>query len=170
MEVIEKRIPRIVARISDVADMRRIASETLKADVAASVSGLSGSSRGWFLAGMWQALRRPLIVITSQDRGLESLTSDISYFHGELTANGSARVCAFPAWETDPYAGFSPHAEILQARATTLWKVRHNQADVIVTSIRAIATRLVAPTDFDTFSLHISSGDDLSQELLIEHL
>src|SRR5258705_1352484 len=114
MEVIEKRIPRIVARISDVADLRRVASETLKLDVDVSVSGLSGSARGWFLAGLWQTLRRPLIVITPQDRGIEALATDIAYFHGELTPNGSAPVCTFPAWETDPYAGLSTHADIPQ--------------------------------------------------------
>src|SRR5690242_3857970 len=102
MEVIEKRISRIVSRISDVADVRRIASEALKPGAEVTVSGLSGSARGWFLAGLWQSLRRPLIVITPQDRGIESLTTDVAYFHGELTPNGAARVCAFPAWETDP--------------------------------------------------------------------
>ncbi len=170
MEVIEKRIPKIVARISEVADLRRIASETLKSDADVSVSGLSGSARGWFLSGLWQALRRPLIVITPQDRGIEALATDADYFHGELTPSGSSRVCAFPAWETDPYAGFSPHADIQQTRATTLWKVRHNQADIVVTSIRAIATRLVSPLEFDAASLHVTTGDDLSQELLVEHL
>ena len=170
MEVIEKRIPKIVARISDAADLRRIAAETLKPDTDVAVSGLSGSARGLFIAGLWQALRRPLIVVTHQDRGIEPLATDIAYFHGELNANGPARVSAFPAWETDPYAGFSPHADVQQARATALWKVRHNQVDVLVTSIRAIATRLVTPIEFDASSLHISAGDDLSQELLIEHL
>ena len=121
MEVIERRIPRIIARISEVADLRLIASEILKQDVRVSVSGLSGSARGWFVAGLWQALRRPLIVVTAQDRGIEPLATDVAYFHGELTPNGASRVCAFPAWETDPYAGFSPHADIQQARATTLW-------------------------------------------------
>ena len=170
MEILEKRINKIVARISDVADFRRIAAEVLKPENDVAVSGLSGSARGLFLAGLWQTLRRPLIVVTHQDRGIEALTSDVAFFHGEFTANGAARVGAFPAWETDPYAGFSPHADIQQARATTLWKLRHNQLDVVVTSVRAIMTRLTPPADFDSYSLHVATGEDLSQELLVEHL
>ncbi len=170
MEILEKRINKIVARIADVAEFRRIAQEMLKPGADVAVSGLSGSARGLFLAGLWQSLRRPLIVVTQQDRGVEALTNDLAYFHGELTPNGAARVSAFPAWETDPYAGFSPHADIQQARATTLWKLRHNRVDIVVTSIRAIATKLAPPADFDTYSLHITAGDDLSQDLLIEHL
>src|SRR5436305_963315 len=165
METLERRIHKIVGRISDVADFRRIAADTLRGDSKVTVSGLSGSARGLFVAGLWQSLRRPVIVVTPQDRGVEPLTTDISYFHGEMTPNGAARVVAFPAWETDPYAGFSPHADVAQARGLALWKLRHNQVDIVVTSIRAIATRLVSPPDFDTFSQHISAGDDLSQEL-----
>jgi len=170
MEVIEKRIYKLVGRIAEVAEFRRIGAEILKPDQDVAVSGLSGSARGLFIVGLWQTLRRPLIVVTAQDRNVEPLTLDVAFFHGELTPNGSVRVAAFPGWETDPYAGFSPHAEIQEERATTLWKIRHNQVDVVVTSLRAIATRLVSPADFDTFSLHITAGEDLSQELLVEYL
>jgi transcription-repair coupling factor (superfamily II helicase) len=170
METLEKRIHKILGRISDVADFRRIASETLRGESDVIVSGLTGSARALFVAGLWSSLRRPVIVITPQDRGVETLATDIRYFHGEFSTNGANRVCPFPAWETDPYAGLAPHADIQQARATTLWRLRNKQVDIVVASIRSIATRLAAPTRFDTYSLHVTSGEDLSQELLIEHL
>src|SRR6266516_739261 len=170
MEILEKRIHKIIARVSDVADFRRIAADALRGDANFIVSGLSGSARALFIAGLWQSLRRPVIVVTPQDRGLEALATDIAYFHGELNANGANRVCAFPAWETDPYAGLTPHADILQARATTLWRMRAKRMDIVVASIRSLATRLAPPAQFDTYSLHITAGDDLSQDLLMEHL
>src|SRR6516225_8883842 len=169
MEILEKRIHKIIGRISDLADFRRIASETLRGETDVIVSGLAGSSRALFIAGLWNSLRRPLIVVTPQDRGVETLATDISYFHNELNG-GANRVCPFPAWETDPYAGLTPHADIQQARATTLWRLRNKQVDIVVASIRLIATRLAAPAQFDTYSLHVTSGEDLSQERLIEHL
>src|SRR5262249_170335 len=92
------------------------------------------------------------------------------YLHGELNTSGASRVSPFPAWETDPYAGLTPHADIQQARATTLWRLRNKQVDIVVASIRSMATRLPAPSVFDAYSLHLTSGEDLSQELLIEHL
>src|SRR5262245_26628724 len=170
MEILEKRIHKILARISNVADFRRIASDALRGDSDVVVAGLSGSARALFIAGMAQALRRPLIVVTPQDRAVEAFASDINYFHQELNTNGAARVAAFPAWETDPYAGLTPHADIQQARATTLWRLRNKDVDIVVASIRSMATRLPAPAQFDTYSLHVSSGDDLLQELLMEHL
>ena len=170
MEILEKRINKIIGRVSEVAEFRRIAAEILKAEGDVAVAGLTGTARCLFLAALWQTLRRPLIVVTSQDRAVDTLANDMAYFHGELTPNGASRVAAYPAWETDPYAGFSPHAGIQQARATTLWKARHHKVDIVVTSMRAITTRAASPTTFDNFSQHITAGDDLSQELLIEYL
>ncbi len=170
MEILEKRIHKIIARVSDVADFRRIAADALRGDTNVIVSGLSGSARALFIAGLWQSLRRPLIVVTAQDLGVEPLATDVAYFHGELNANGANRVSPFPAWETDPYAGLTPHADILQARATTLWRMRAKRMDIVVASIRSLATRLAPPAQFDTYSLHITVGDDLSQDLLMEHL
>src|SRR5262245_586389 len=100
METLEKKIHKVLGRISEITDFRRIASDVLRADSETSVSGLSGSARALFIAGLWQSLRRPLVVVTPQDRGVATLMTDISYFHGELTVGGSSRVCQFPAWET----------------------------------------------------------------------
>jgi len=170
MEILDKRINKILGRISAVADFRHIASEALKGNSDVIVSGLSGSARALFIAGLWQFLRRPLVLVTPNDRAVETLATDVHYFHAELNTNGANRVCPFPAWETDPYAGLTPHADIQQSRATTLWRLRNKQADIVVASIRSLAARLVAPSKFDTYSLHVTSGEDLSQELLAEHL
>ena len=121
-----------------------------------------------FIAGLWQSLRRPLILVTPHDKNVSSLASDIEYFHRAL--NSSAQVCAFPELEIDPFSGLMPHAGILQTRATTLWCLRQKRADIVVTSVRAASTRLTAPSTFDTYSLHVSKGDDVSQELFVEHL
>src|SRR5437867_1788584 len=170
MEILEKRIYKILLRISEIADFRRIASDALRGETDIIVSGLSSSARALFIAGLWQFLRRSLIVVTPQDRGVEALRTDLAYFHGELNANGPERVSPFPAWETDPYAGLTPHADIQQARAATLWRLRNKRVDIVVGSIRSLASRLVAPAQFGTYGLHVATGEDLSQDLLIENL
>src|SRR6185295_19738007 len=108
MEILEKRIHKILARISEVADFRRIAAGAVRGDTDVIVSGLSGSARALFIAGLWQSLRRPLIVVTPQDRAVDALATDVNYFHAELSTGGANRVFPFPAWETDPYAGLTP--------------------------------------------------------------
>ena len=95
MEILEKRIYKILLRISEIADFRRIASDALRGETDIIVSGLSSSARALFIAGLWQFLRRPLIVVTPQDRGVQALATDLAYFHGELNANGRERVSPF---------------------------------------------------------------------------
>ena len=166
----EKRIAEALSRISSAADFRRIASETLRGEGDVVVPGLAGSARALFIARLWQTLRRPVIVIVAQDNAIASLAADIEYFHRTLNSPAAAQVCSLPGLETDPYSGLMPHAGILQTRATTLWCLRQKRADIVVTSIRAASTRLTAPSTFDTYSLHVTKGDEFSRELLVEHL
>jgi transcription-repair coupling factor (superfamily II helicase) len=166
----EKLISEALSRISSVVDFRRVANETLRGEADVVVSGLTSTVRALFIAGLWQSLRRPLIVVTSLDKNVAALTSDIQYFHQTLNSAAVADVCSFPALEIDPYSGMMPHAGALQTRATTLWSLRQKRTDIVVTSIQGAASRLTSPSTFDSYSLHISKGDDISQELLIEHL
>ena len=57
------------------ADFRRIAAETLQGDTDVVVSGLSGSAARSVHRRPVATLRRPLIVVTPQDRGVEALAT-----------------------------------------------------------------------------------------------
>ena len=60
MEILEKRIHKILGRISNVADFRRISADLLRGDAEATVAGLSGSARALFITGLWQSLHASL--------------------------------------------------------------------------------------------------------------
>ncbi len=169
-ELVQTRLQKLLSGILDVTDIRQIASETLKRERRVVVSGLSGSSRALMVAALWKAFKRPIILLTANDAATESLTVDVAYFHDELNDRGSDAVCSFPAWETDPYAGLTPHADTQQARAKTLWRLRAGTADVVITSVRALGGRLERPASFDSYGLQIKVGDEVSQELMLEHL
>jgi transcription-repair coupling factor (superfamily II helicase) len=152
-----------------LADFGKIAKAVLRREPV-SVAGLGGSAKALFIAASWQAFRRPLVVVTPETVRAESLAGDIAYFHRTLNARSFDQVSAFPAWDVDPYSGLSPHADVQQARALTLWKIRSGSADIVVTSSRALASRLPPPEAFDTFSLKLAVHDDVSEELMLEHL
>ena len=57
-----------LSRILEVADVRRIAAETLRNQEPVTVAGLGGGSvKGLFLAALWQSLRRPIVLVTPDD-------------------------------------------------------------------------------------------------------
>jgi len=164
------RLQTTLSAIFELADVRRIASETLRNDATVTVSGLSGSVRGLFVAAMWNAFKRPLVLVTANPAETETLATDIAYFHAQLNGRPGTQVCSFPAWDIDPYSGLSPHADVEQARARTLWQMRAGEADIIVTSSRALGSRLPSPSSFDTYGLQLDVGDEVSQALMLDHL
>ncbi|HEX4998664.1 MAG TPA: CarD family transcriptional regulator, partial [Terriglobia bacterium] len=169
-ETLERRVAAIFGRIANAVDFRRVAAETLRGESTVVVSGLAGTARALFVAGLWQTMRRPLVVVTAHDAEAATLAADIAYFHAQLNACSPDRVAVFPSWETDPYSGVAPHAEVQQARAATLWRLRRRMADVVVAPMRAILSRLPAPSRFDAACLRLAAGEEISQELLVEHL
>ena len=170
MELAQSRLQELFSRIPDLADVSRIAAATLRGDTRVVVAGLGGSTRGLLTAALWKNFKRPIFLVTAVDTAAENLALDTGYFHSKLNDGSPDRVCHFPAWETDPYSGLSPHADVLQARATTLWRLRSGEADIVVTSARALGGRLRSPAGFDSYGLRLTVGDEVSQELMLEHL
>ena len=132
--------------------------------------GLGGSAKALFLAALWGSFKRPLIFVTTSESSAESLANDVAYFHAELNDRSRDLVSNLPAWETDPYAGLSPHADVGRARATALWRLRAERADIVVVPARSLGIRLAPPTEFDASILHVRVDDEISQELMLEHL
>ena len=66
-ETLEKRAGAILSRIADAVDFRRVAAETLRGESSVVVSGLPGATRALFVAGLWQTMRRPLVLVTAHD-------------------------------------------------------------------------------------------------------
>ena len=170
MERTAARLRETLSGLWDPAELRRIASEVLKRESPVRVSGLGGPMRGLFAARMWSEFRRPLVIVASDPSETDRLRTDTVYFHQQLNERGADRVSAFPAWDNDPYSGLGTHADVERTRASTLWRLRSEAADIVVTSARALASRLPEPADFDTCGLGIDAGDELSQELMLDHL
>src|SRR5437762_13854056 len=98
MEILEKRIHKILVRISDIADFRRIASEALRGETDIIVSGLAGSARALFIACLWPFLPRPLTVVPPQAPGGQALATARASFQGEPNAHGAERGSPVPPW------------------------------------------------------------------------
>jgi transcription-repair coupling factor (superfamily II helicase) len=56
-------------------------------------------------------------------------------------------VLTLPSSESDPYAGASPHAETLERRALTLWRLAREKRDFVLVTARALARRTVPPEE-----------------------
>ena len=82
----------------------------LAAERHARVQGLRGSSRAAYLAALYRAAPRPLLVLAADAGAAETLAADLLFFLGEEPALSVLRKCVhvMPAWDVSPFAPVSP--------------------------------------------------------------
>src|SRR5918998_501275 len=88
---------------------------------------------------------RQFAVVVQANRDLEAWERDLSFWAGALGEDGGRGVLTLPASEGDPYARTSPHADTLERRALSLWRLARGDAPFVLLSARALVRRTVAP-------------------------
>ena len=97
---------------------------------------------------------------------------DLRFWYCALTGKTDCdnEVLLLPASESDPYAGSSPHAETLEQRALTLWRLTRRTQDFVLLTARALARKTVAPTEIACAGALLKRDEDHSPEELVEKL
>jgi len=137
-------------RVTTAPEFRRLADEIARGAHVVSISGLvTGSARALALASLQQATGKLFAVVAQSNRDLEPWESDLRFWYCALHGRTDCanEVLLLPASESDPYAGSSPHAETLEKRALTFWRLVRHRQDFVLLSARALARRTVAPNE-----------------------
>jgi transcription-repair coupling factor (superfamily II helicase) len=139
------------------------------------IEGLVGSAKGLAITRAVLAEQRSIAVLTATNTEARNLSQELGFFFG-LLSSAPPRVIFLPSLEVDPYRGLSPHPDIAAARAQALWELLDDstgnspQLKVVVTSVRAAATRLHNPQRFLSYCLDLDKTQPYSPELLREFL
>ena len=134
------------------------------------ISGLTTSAKALMVAGLAHQLPRPLVVLTADNETAAKLHRTTLTFHAWLEPRSSPTVLTLPALDCSPYEGRSPHAEILEQRAVTLWSVAQGRARVLYVPIAAALGRFQERTFYSSLALELKLGDELALDDLTEHL
>lgn len=132
------------------------------------VAGLHSSSRGLFVAGLVQALRRPVVFLTAKNQQVEKHLEDIRYFLAALTGRSDTAL-ALPGFEVDCYR-MSPHPEIAEQRTHALWRLLTSPVDVLVVPLESVLFRMVAPDDFAQVCKTLKVGEEYPPDQLVRNL
>ena len=100
----------------------------------------SPASKAFIIHELHKFLSRPIAVIAATNAELEALENDLLFWLTHSGSNESSLV-TLPSYETDPYAGVSPHAETLEKRALALWQLASGKGDLVLASARSLVTR-----------------------------
>jgi len=157
--------------ISD-SEFKRLKSEIEAGSRAIILSGLAGSARALVLAALQKETGRRFAWLTLTGSDLEDIHRDVKFFYSALSGEAAAQsdVLVFPAAEGDPYRGASPHPEILQQRAISLYRLSQTEGQMLLLPLRAALQRTVDSKVIRRLGRLIRREQEYSLEELIEML
>ncbi|MDQ3135578.1 MAG: DEAD/DEAH box helicase, partial [Acidobacteriota bacterium] len=142
----------ILRRVTEGAEFARLLNEVRGGARIVSISGLTaGAARALAVTLLGRETNRPLAVVVAANRDLEAWNRDLCFWRDALRGgegdDDGADVLLLPASESDPYAGASPHAEVLEQRALALWHLARGKGRLMLLTARALARRTISPAD-----------------------
>lgn len=100
----------------------------------------------------------------------ESLRQAVATILDWLEPGSAKGVYVLPAYDVTPYEGRSPHAEITERRAVTLWSIAQGNARIVLVPSPAACGRFRNAIYYRSLGLKLKAGDELSLADLVEHL
>lgn len=123
---------------------------------------LSGDSL--FIAKLAIKHKSPFVYIINDGYQLQRLANELNIFAPELN------IAIFPNYEILSYERQSPYAELIAERLRTLWRIQHNQIDILLIQAATLQNLLPPQEYFWQRVFLIKCGDKLDSEQLRRQL
>ena len=140
------------------------------------VSGLTATARALYLPLFVRAANAPAVVIVADNKAAESLHAAVLSACELTGALAPEAVLRLPAHDVLPFENLSPHPDIQEQRAATLWKICHavaghaGQPRLIIVPLEAACMKLFPRDFYSALALHLRRGEEYMPDMLVEHL
>jgi transcription-repair coupling factor (superfamily II helicase) len=148
----------------------RVASHLKEGTGRISVSGLTSTAKALLLVLLQRAAGRPLVVVVADNRAAEEMIPVLQGFCELTGAAEPQSVVSLPARDVLPFQNLSPHPEIQEERAASLWKIATGEASIVVAPVTATAIRLRSPEYYTDLARSVRRAESLDVDALIRHL
>ncbi len=142
--------------------------QTGSAGVVLRVSGLTLTAKAAYLALLYRTTGRPILLIADGSKQAEALYPAVATFCGLLDTPRSTLL--FPALDTMPGQGMSPHAEILAARADAFGRLADGNVGIVILPVAAALTRTYKPEYYTQLRLTVRLHEEMPLDDLAVHL
>lgn len=134
------------------------------------VSGLTSTARALYIPLFARAAQVPVVVLVADNKAADAM--QIALRAGcELTgAVAPERVLKLPAHDVLPFENLSPHPEVQEQRAATLWKIATGAVSIVISPVEAAAAKLFAAPFYGGLAQVLRRGEEVDVEMLIGHL
>ncbi|MBZ5591424.1 MAG: transcription-repair coupling factor [Acidobacteriia bacterium] len=135
------------------------------------LSGLTTTAKALYSVLLWQVTERPLLVVAAGNKQAESLCEAMrTFFHLLASGRDHPDPQLLPALDVLPAQRMSPHAEILEERASGLWRLAAHPPPITIAPIASALLRIQPPDFYRQLALTLRTGDEIPLDDLIAHL
>jgi transcription-repair coupling factor (superfamily II helicase) len=166
-------LPSVAETLASVT--RQAALETIVSRLGADttferLAGLTETAKALVVAHVATVLRRPLIIVVATGGQAESLSTAIQFFYTALAGQEATDVSVLPALDVMPWQDASPHPDILETRAVTLWHYASGHTRIVVAPIAAAHMRLEEGQSYAGHAQTLARGQEASLDELVAYL
>jgi len=134
------------------------------------VSGLTSSARALYVPLFARAADAPIVVVVPDNKAADALQVALRAGCDLTGAIPPSRVLKLPAHDVLPFENLSPHPEIQEQRAATLWKMATGGASIVITPVEAAAMKLFPRHFYGGLAQLLRRGEEVDVETLLAHL
>ena len=133
------------------------------------LSGLQDVAKALCAAYFTHELRRPAYFLTDSNRRAEELAESVRFF-AQIFPGAMGGVAVLPAFDSLPWDVQAPHADILERRAATLYRLANGEVSLVIAPIASALWRYQDPYVYLTLAQVLAKDSEISHEALIAHL
>jgi transcription-repair coupling factor (superfamily II helicase) len=134
------------------------------------VAGLTFTARALYFPFFLRETPGPSLILVADNKAAEALHQAILAACDLTGALDAASVVRLPAHDVLPFENLSPHPEIQETRAATLWKIASKSAKLVIAPVEAACLRLFHADFYSALALRLKVGEEYLPDMLVEHL
>jgi transcription-repair coupling factor (superfamily II helicase) len=132
------------------------------------LSGLQDVAKALIAAYAAHELRRPAFFVTESNRRAEELAETLRFFC-QIFPGPTGGVAVLPAFDSLPWDPQAPHADILERRAATLYRLASGETSIVIAPVPAALWRYEDPYIYLTLARTLAKDATVLHEELIAH-
>jgi transcription-repair coupling factor (superfamily II helicase) len=134
------------------------------------VSGLTVTARALHLPLFARAAKKPVLVLVADNKAADAMQFNVRAACELTGALAPDQVLRLPAHDVLPFENLSPHPDVLEQRASVLWKIASGTAQLVIAPVEAAALHFFDRNYYAAQAVTLRAGEEVDLETLTSHL
>ncbi len=136
---------------------------------AAGCVGLTDLAKAIAVAYITSQLRRPAFLIVDSNKKAEAIAETLRFCFS-VFPGATGGVAVLPAFDTYPWESRSPHADILERRAATLYRLAAGETSLVIAPVASVLWRYRDGTDYAELARILEKDKEVPLQDFLAHL